>query len=67
MQNVATKANWIRVRVAGLGKALRMLFEEVLVKALEKYQIMQRVYRNYSSELKIYYQLNWGVTNNKLG
>jgi hypothetical protein len=41
-QNDATKPNWISVRVAGLGKELRMDFEEVFVKALEKYQIKQR-------------------------
>ena len=41
-QNDATKPNWIRVRVAGLGKELRMDFEEVFVNALEKYQIKQR-------------------------
>lgn len=36
-----TKANWIMVRVIGLGKALRMVFEEVLVRAELKYQIRQ--------------------------
>lgn len=36
-----TKANWIIVRVIGLGKALRMVFEEVLVRAELKYQIRQ--------------------------
>lgn len=44
MQKDATKPNWIRVSVAGLGKELRMVFEEVFVKALEKYQIMHRTY-----------------------
>ena len=43
-QYEATKPNWIRVRVAGLGKELRMDFEEVLVRALEKYQIKHRIY-----------------------
>ena len=36
-----TNANWIIVRVIGLGKALRMVFEEVLVRAELKYQIRQ--------------------------
>jgi hypothetical protein len=40
-QKVETKPNWISVRVAGLGKELRIDFEEVLVKALEKYQTRQ--------------------------
>jgi hypothetical protein len=44
MQREATKANWIKVSVAGFGKALRMAFEEVFVRALERYQIMQRIY-----------------------
>lgn len=39
-----TKANWIIVRVIGLGKALRMVFEEVLVRAELKYQIRQSTY-----------------------
>jgi hypothetical protein len=43
-QKEATNANWIRVRVAGLGKALRMAFEDVLVRALDMYQIMQSIY-----------------------
>lgn len=43
-QNVATKPNWIRVRVAGLGKVLRMAFEEVFVMALDIYQTRQRTY-----------------------
>lgn len=43
-QKNATKANCIRVRVAGFGKALRMDFEEVFVRALEVYHIIQRVY-----------------------
>jgi len=44
MQKEATKANWIKVSVAGLGKALRMDFEDVFVRALDIYQIMQRIY-----------------------
>jgi hypothetical protein len=31
------------VRVAGLGKALRMDFEDVFVKALDMYQMIQRI------------------------
>ena len=42
MQKPDTNANCIRVRVAGLRKALRIDFEEVLVRALEKYQMIQR-------------------------
>jgi hypothetical protein len=59
-QNVATKANWIRVSVAGLGKALRIDLEEVLVRALEKYQIMQRVYSNIiHQQLQSMYYIWW--------
>jgi hypothetical protein len=47
-QNEATKPNCTRVRVAGLGKELRMVFEEVLVKALDKYQMKQRIYGSVS-------------------
>jgi hypothetical protein len=32
------------VRVAGLGKALRIDFEDVFVRALDMYHIMQRIY-----------------------
>jgi hypothetical protein len=41
MQRVDTKANCIRVKVAGLGNAFNMDFEEVFVSALDIYQIMQ--------------------------
>jgi hypothetical protein len=44
MHREATNANWIKVSVAGLGKALRMAFEEVFVRALDRYHIMQRIY-----------------------
>jgi hypothetical protein len=44
MQEDDTKANWMRVRVTGLSNVLRMDFEEVFVRALDKYQIMQRIY-----------------------
>jgi hypothetical protein len=44
MHKEATKANWIKVSVAGLGKAFRMAFEEVFVRALDRYHIMQRIY-----------------------
>lgn len=43
-QRKATKKNWISVRVAGLGKALRIDFEDVFVRALDMYHIMQRIY-----------------------
>ena len=36
-----TDANWIIVKVAGFGKALRIDFDEVLVKADVMYQTMQ--------------------------
>lgn len=42
-QRKATKKNWMSVRVAGLGKAMRMDFEEVFVKALDMYHITQRI------------------------
>ena len=44
IQREETKANWIKVRVAGLGKAFRMAFEEVFVSALDKYQTIERIY-----------------------
>ena len=44
MQREETKANWIKVSVAGLGNAFRMAFEDVFVRALERYHIMQRTY-----------------------
>lgn len=37
-----TDANWTIVRVAGLGRAFKMDFEEVLVKAEVMYQVIQR-------------------------
>ncbi len=40
----ATNANWIKVSVAGLGKALRMAFEEVLVKIEAMYHTAHNVY-----------------------
>lgn len=56
IQNVATKANWMRVRVAGLGKALRIDLEDVFVRALEKYQMIQSVYSRLSA-IEIYLAL----------
>lgn len=38
IQDPETKANWTIVRVAGLGNVVRMVLEEVLVMAEEKYQ-----------------------------
>ena len=38
-----TKANWIIVRVIGLGNAFSIDLDEVLVKAELKYQTRQRV------------------------
>jgi hypothetical protein len=52
MQREETKANWIKVRVAGLGKALRMAFEEVFVRALDRYQTMERIYS--TNQRKLY-------------
>jgi hypothetical protein len=43
-QYVETKPNCMSVRVAGFGNAIKMVFEEVFVRAEEKYQIMQSVY-----------------------
>jgi len=43
-QKEATKPNCTIVRVAGFGKAMRIDFEEVFVRALEKYQMMHRIY-----------------------
>jgi len=44
MQREETNANWIKVRVAGLGKALRIAFDEVFVSALDRYQTIDRIY-----------------------
>jgi hypothetical protein len=53
----------MRVSVAGLGKELRMDFEEVLVRALEKYQIKHRIYglisMNDAASAWAYGQLIW--------
>lgn len=42
MQSEDTKANWINVKVAGMSKALRMDFDDVLVRADEVYHMTQR-------------------------
>jgi hypothetical protein len=42
MQYDATKANWMRVSVAGLSKAFKMDFEDVLVSADDVYHRTQR-------------------------
>ena len=39
-----TKANWTRVRVIGLGKAFKIDFDEVFVRAELVYQTRQRIY-----------------------
>lgn len=44
MHHEETKANWMRVRVMGFGKTLRIDLEEVLVKAELMYQTRQRIY-----------------------
>jgi hypothetical protein len=41
MQYDETKANWTRVKVAGLSKAVRIALDEVLVRADDPYHIMQ--------------------------
>lgn len=51
-QKVDTKANCTSVSVAGLSNAMRMDFEEVLVKADEAYHITQRTYEK--TEVSIY-------------
>jgi hypothetical protein len=43
-QKKATKKNWMRVRVAGLGKAMRIDFDEVLVRALDVYHTTHKIY-----------------------
>jgi hypothetical protein len=43
-QNDATKANCTRVSVAGFWKAFKMDFEDVLVSAEKKYQMIQSIY-----------------------
>lgn len=52
-QSDDTKANWTSVRVAGMLKALRIDFDEVLVKAEEKYHVMQRIWMRISIYVKI--------------
>ena len=47
MHHPETKANWITVKVIGFGKALRIDFEDVLVRAELKYQIRQRTCEKY--------------------
>lgn len=44
IQSDETKANWTRVKVAGLGKAFRMDLDEVLVRAEEVYHNTHRIY-----------------------
>lgn len=41
--HMETKANWARVRVTGLGNAIRIDFEEVLVRAEVVYQMIHRI------------------------
>ena len=46
MHQVETKANWMSVRVIGLGKAFRMDFEEVFVRAEDMYHIRHKIYKH---------------------
>jgi len=39
-----TKANWIMVKVIGIGRAFKMDFEDVFVRAEVKYQITHKVW-----------------------
>ncbi len=43
-QYVHTNPNCMSVRVAGFGKAIKMVFEDVFVRAEARYQTMQSVY-----------------------
>ena len=43
-QKNATKANCMRVRVAGFGNAFRIDFEDVFVRALERYHTIHKTY-----------------------
>lgn len=43
MQSDDTKANWTRVRVAGILKALRIDFDDVFVSAEDVYHSRQRI------------------------
>ena len=61
MHQEETKTNWIKVRVMGLGKTVRMDFEDVLVRAEEVYHTRQRTFRRqqrqpYSSKVIRYVQ-----------
>ena len=49
-QRKATKKNWMSVRVAGFGNALRIDFEDVFVRALDMYHIMHRIYSHQSAQ-----------------
>jgi len=54
------------VSVAGLGKALRIDFEDVFVRALDMYQTMQRIYeqvhQHWSSVMEELRTINLGET-----
>lgn len=50
MHSDETNANWMMVRVAGLSKAFKMDFDDVLVMAEDAYHITQR---NYSPDISI--------------
>lgn len=43
-----TNANWIMVNVIGIGRAFKIDFEDVLVSADVRYQIIQRPYTDIS-------------------
>ena len=45
MQYEETNPNWTNVKVAGLSKAVRIAFEDVLVRADDQYHIMQSACR----------------------
>lgn len=44
MHHVETKANCISVRVIGFGKAFRIDFDEVFVRAEDMYQMRHSIY-----------------------
>lgn len=54
MQNDDTKANWTRVRVAGLSKAVRIDFEDVFVNAEDQYHITHNIYSDASATTSLY-------------
>lgn len=61
MQNEDTNANWTRVRVAGLLKAVRIDLEDVFVNAEDQYHMMHSIYSDASATTHLYVIEQQGV------